>query len=252
MLRVFLTLYALLIFLISHVAILLAAAPTLSATSSSTYTDVTILETTGSVSWTSGDFLVVQGVTEDNAATISTPATAGSGVTFAAVSSTPTNTASTAKSYAWTATASATSSGTITATTSLNCGCGITVWVFSGSDGLGNTAINANTGATTTISLVRGSANSFVTWHAGDWNAVGDTAVTAAPAGGNQRVAANNSMRVTSYAFDWGDQGAAGTTSYGIGSHAGGGQFSQIALEIKGTGAAPAAPKRLLTLGAGD
>ena len=192
---------------------------------------------TGSLSWSTGDVVFVLGITADNSYTLSTPTTAGSGLTFAAVSSTPTNVASSCKAYAWTATASASSSGTISSsvTPSSNHGA-IIAWVYSGSDGLGATAISAALGSTTTQNLTRGQANSMVVQIWGDWNAVNDTTVTWTPTGETQMLAQFQTGQMTSFGADWGDQGGTGTTAYGFSGFAGG-DMTAITLEVKGTAA---------------
>ena len=75
-----------------------------------------------------------------------------------------------------------------------------------------------------------------------DWSAKNDTTVNASPAsGGTQRVAQWVSGQYTSFVFDWTDQGAAGSTSYGISNYATDGNNSGVVVEIKGSAAAPAA-----------
>lgn len=213
------------------------AAPTFVTSSAATVVAGAIA--TASISWTSGDIVVVLGMTEDNSVVYSTPTTAGSGLTFSAISGSPTNTASRCKGYAWSATASASGSGTIQATASGGASLRgmIVAFVFSGSTGIGGTAFSASLGATTTQSLTRTGANSHVVQIWGDWNAVNDTAVTWNNSG-TQVDVQFTSGAFTEFSGRWGDQGSSGTTSYGFTAHAGGGDFTAITLEILGTASA--------------
>lgn len=110
---------------------------------------------------------------------------------------------------------------------------GMRVFVYSGSDGIGATNTIDNSTAKT-ISLTREGANSHAVAVLADWNAVNDTDVAATPTG---TVRNNNfvSGRNTAFCCSWGDQGAAGTTSYGITNHTGTVDMSGIVVEILGT-----------------
>jgi hypothetical protein len=212
------------------------AAPTLVDYQQSNWADsVSTSEVTPTVTWQAGDFLVVLGATEDNAsATLNTPT--ATGLTFAAVTGTPTNTANQTKLYAWTATAASSSSGAVTGSNSDGTGRarGIAVFVYRGSGGLGNKAVATGLGATTTQSLVRGSSNSAVVQVWGDWSAGTGTTVTWTPSGQTQRIAQFISGVASFFVANWGDQGSPGTTSYGF-SGGNGTAFSAITLEITGS-----------------
>lgn len=213
-------------------------AATLIGTSGSTWNDTAVNETTGSLSWQTGDIVIVIGMTEDNTnTTLATPT--ATGLTFSAISGFPTNTSNTCKGYAWTATAGSNGSGAITSVITGNMA-GIQAYVFRGSDGIGNTA-KSTADQNLTINLQRNYDTSLVVWAAGDWGATNDTTVSSDPVGGNQRQAAWISGRATLFAFDWGDQGAAGTTSYGISGFSPGNIFTKIALEVQGSGTASGA-----------
>jgi hypothetical protein len=214
------------------------AAPTLTDYQQSNWTDnVNTSEVTASATWSAGSVVVVVGITEDDSNTLATPTWSDS-ATFSALSGTPTSAGSSCKGYAWVATANGAGSGVITSTVDANFRRrGIAVFVYSGSDGIGNVSVSAALGATTTQSLVRAHANSAVISVWGDWAAVNDTTVSWTPASFTQRVA----EFVTAASFflgDWGDQGAAGTTSYGFTGHAGGGDFTAITIEVRGAAAA--------------
>lgn len=209
------------------------AQPTLADYQSTNYTDIAANEVSASVTWSSGDLIVVLGMTDDNVNTLGTPT--ATGLTFSAVSGSPTNAAGTCKGYAWTATAGSSGSGAVTSTHAIDQVAGISVFVFSGSTGIGGTAISAALGSTTTQSLTRTGTNSHVVQIWGDWNAINDTTVTWTPSGETQRVASFTSGRYTIFIASWGDQGASGATSYGFSGHAGGANMTAITLEILGT-----------------
>jgi hypothetical protein len=135
----------------------------------------------------------------------------------------------------WTAIADSNGSSAVTATVggAGNSDRAIAAYAFRGSDGLG--AVNTITGsAAKTVSLTRQYNNSAVVSIIGDWNAVNDTVVTATPADGTVRQTGFVSGAATYFLTDWGDQGAAGTASYGIANHTGTVKTSGIALEIRG------------------
>lgn len=227
------------------------AAPTLSDYKESTFTDnVSTSEVTSSLTWSSGDVIVVLGVTGDNQRTLSTPT--ATGLTFSAVAGTPTNTANKAKVYAWTATAGSSGSGAITSTVDVvSTGRGIAAFAFSGSGGIGGSAISAALGSTTTQSLTRTGNNSHVVQIWGDWNAVNDTTVTWTPSGETQQEAAHVTTQATFFVASWGDQGSSGSTNYGFSGFAGG-EMSAIALEILGTsGGGGGSVSSLTLMGAG-
>jgi hypothetical protein len=222
------------------------AAPTLSAYSNSPVS-AQATKTTGSVSWTIGDTVLLLGGLDDNSGTFSAPSTTGTGLTFAAISGFPTNVASNTKLYAWSATASASSSGTMSSNTdSSGRGAVLAVLVYSGSDGLGNNAKSAAADTTDpyTVSLTRAGNNSAVAMIASDWNAISDAANDPSPStGSTERIADNAgfiSGLATFYLSTWADEGTAGTTSYGITGVAGC-KMLIAAIEVKGSAGGGAA-----------
>jgi len=209
-----------------------AAAPTLSDYQTSNWADASnAAEATTSVTWTTGDLVVVVGMTETNSTVLDGPTV--SGLSFSLV--TTTNMANTTKIYLWQATAASSGSGVISSTASDGSTSqrGLAAFVYSGSSGLGNN--NSIVGSSAkTVSLTRSQNNSSVITTMGDWNAVNDTSVTPTPSGGTLRHADFVSGRATAFLLDWGDQGAAGTTSYGITDHTGTVLMNAIAVEVKG------------------
>lgn len=217
-------------------------APTLADYDESDWTDLASSEVTGSISWQTGDLIVVAASAENggiNGAGAGLKLPTASGLTFATTTSTGYGSNGEAFAAVWTATAGSSGSGAVT---SLSYGggsnmAGIAAYVYRGSDGVGNAASGSTVG--TVMSLTRGSDNSAVIFMMGDWTAGNDTAVDPSPAGGTQRVATWISGRATLFLFDWGDQGAAGSTSYGISnfSQPTGNLYAAV-VEIKGSAAA--------------
>ena len=192
-------------------------------------------EVTPTVTWQAGDLVLVFGSTEAGTnATLNTPT--ATGLSFSLVTSINTADFNDTANYLWSATAGSNGSGAITATRgdSGTNARGIAAFVYRGSNGLGNTATLDNS-ANKAISLTRVSDNSATAVVLGDWNAVNDTTVTSSPGSGTQRVAQFVTGAATFFLFDWGDQGATGTTSYGIGNHTGTVDMSGIAVEVKGS-----------------
>lgn len=232
---------------ISSVIVLVPAAkvsaetpPTLSNFASSNWADsINGNEVTGTLTWSAGDFIVVVGVTENGSTLINTPT--ATGLSFSLITHLNNNDGGNVGVYLWTATAASSGSSAITATNGdANVKArGIDAFAYSGSAGLGNTG--SMIGDTPkVIPLTRANANSAVISVMGDWNAVNDTSVTSSPAGGTVDTAVNavNGVEVlTSFVVDWGDQGAAGSDSYGITNHTGTVRMSGLAIEIKGAAA---------------
>jgi hypothetical protein len=213
------------------------AAPPLADFQQSTWTDLAsgTNEVTPTITWGAGDVIVVVGATEDNGVTLAVPT--ASGLTFTELVST--NTASNGKVYIWTATAAGSGTQAVSAAPTGTGGAhmrGIAAYVWSGSGGIGASALMASTGTTDAVqSLTRTQANSAVIVVMADWAAINDTAVTANPsAGGTVRIIAHTANG-TLYTASWADEGAAGTTSYGIGSYTATAKWIGAVVEVLGT-----------------
>lgn len=203
-------------------------------------TDTSATNNITGVAWSTGDTVLVLAMTDDQGHTFSTPTNAN--LTFNSLSGLPTTTANSCKGYAWSATAANSQSAqTITCTLSNSGGAVAVCYVITAATttGLGTPAVATDTAKTN--SLTRVSNNSAVAWITGDWSASTDVTVDPSPAGGTQRVAGVSSGNATFFAYDWPDEGAAGTTSYGVANASGTGLLTKIALEIKGTASAAAA-----------
>jgi hypothetical protein len=219
------------------------AAPTLSDFQQSSWNGrSSVNEATTSATWSAGDVLVAVGATEDNA-TVSMGTPTATGLTFSSVQTTNTN--NNTKCYIWTATAGSGGSGAVT---SVNGGTsnalrGLAVFVYSGSDGIGNSALMASTSTTNaTVSLTRAGNNSAVIVVMGDWTPVNDTTVTTNPStGGTVRIIQFTTGAANLYVGSWADEGAAGTTGYGIGSYTATPTWIGAVVEIKGSAGGGAA-----------
>ncbi len=217
-------------------------APTLISVTPSTFSDSgTTDEATASVSWQSGDRILVKGMWSNNQSSsndgISTPT--ATGLTFSLIGSVNTTLVTGGDdtiNYMWSALAGSNGSSVVSAVTTTTDTAkrgGIVVEVWRGSDGFGTPATLDGSSAKT-ISLTRGSANSCVSLCMADWNQVGDVTVTATPTG-TVDLASAQSGQADFFSVTYGDQGATGTTSYGIANHTGTVDMSGIAVEILGT-----------------
>lgn len=187
--------------------------------------------TTASFTWLTGDVLYAIGTTEDNGTTMTTPVAVG--LTFSLVSDT--NTGSNCRVYLWSATAASGSSGVIASTvSSINAG-GLQVWQYRGGDGAGTPVVLVGQTAKT-YNLTRAGTDSHVIGGWGDWNQVNDVAVTPSPStDGTILVSTALAGRADFFGADWINQGATGTTAYGMANHTGTVKIAVILMEVKGT-----------------
>lgn len=221
-------------------------APTKVSDSSSGWTDLTsATRTTASLTWLTGDLMLVIGWTENPSITLGTP-TGLTGLTLAACTGYPATLAGSCPVYAWSGTAVSGNSGTVgsTISSSTNSG-GIHAFLFRGHNGLGAVPTPAQSGAGLVLSTTRTGTNSLVVGMVIDSPATNDTTVATLPAGATQDDAAFVSGRATAFSFDWGDQGGAGTTSYGIDSatFTTAGPVSRGVFEIQGVGSSLINPR---------
>lgn len=113
---------------------------------------------------------------------------------------------------------------------------GFGVWVWRGSQGIGNSSEQHT--SVKTVALVPIAADCAVVWGTFDFAAGALQTITPTPTNTRQR--AVDTGHYTFYVSDLGDQVSGGSTSYGI-SGTGSGPFSIIVLEVQ-TGAAVAVP----------
>lgn len=214
------------------------AEPTLVQYAESTFSDSGVTdETSASITWETGDSILVVGVVSNNGATQTLGVPTVTGLTFTQIGVVnAADDSNDTRCYMWGATAAAGGSGAVVSvTSSVDAGLksGIGVFVFRGSDGFG-TPVTLDGSTAKTISVTRVQANSHVVVVMGDWNQVGDVTVSATPTG-TVRHASAQSGQADFFICSYGDQGATGTTSYGITSHTGTVDMSGLAVEVKGT-----------------
>jgi len=219
------------------------AEPTFVEYDESTYSDIGPTDELASAStWQTGDIVLVFGghSTNDAANQLGTPTVtsgSGTGLTFSLLASVNNAAGSNdTQVFLWTATAAGNGSGAIQSVTSATANglrSGISVLIYRGSDGLG-TPVTLDGSTAKTISVTRAQANSHVALMLADWAQVGDVTVTATPSG-TVRHASAEAGQADFFVVTFGDQGATGTTSYGITDHTGTVDMSGIAVEIKGT-----------------
>ena len=222
------------------------SAPTLTSQTGSTWTDqVNTDEVTGTLTWNSGDRILVVGFTEDQSLTLGTPT--ATGLTFGDLG-TPITTANSCWMHAWQATAGSSGSGAVTGPRATGTGTGmrgIEAYAYGNCTGFTRTD-GAGANSTQTVSVTRGQANSGMVFASADWSAGGTGGLAWTPAGQTQDQAAHNASGATAFAAHWGDQGSTGTTSYGTSGLAGT-VFNKFAVEVLGTvsaGPVPWAPRQ--------
>ena len=196
------------------------------------YTEVSSWTTSGSpkstasISWQTGDVIVVLAISEANDAM---PVPTATGLTFSSQKSNVT--ASTCGMQACTAIAGSSGSGAVSMTNPNGSSAwGFGVWVFRNSAGVGNSAEQHT--STKTVSLTPTGAHSAIVWALGDFAAGALQTITPTPTDTRQR--ALDSGRYTFYVADLTDQASAGAVSYGI-SGSGSGPFSIGVVEVKGS-----------------
>jgi hypothetical protein len=214
------------------------AAPTLTSQVGSTWNDVSNPpETTGSLSWNSGDRILVIAYTEDNTLTLNTPT--ATGLTFSALG-TAIATSNTCWMHAWQATAGSSGSGTVSATAGIGTGSamrGLHAFAWGNCTGFVRTN-GAGINSTQTVSVTRTQSNSAMVFASADWSASGVSGLAWTPAGQTQ-VQSSTGGGSSAFAARWGDQGATGTTSYGT-TGLSGTTYSKFAVEVLGTTSATA------------
>src|SRR5260221_560055 len=142
----------------------------------------------------------------------------------------------------WSATPAAGGSQAVTSTGAGADDWGLAVWVWRGSGGIGNRA--TSTTSAKTVSLIRSGASPCVVFASGDFAAAATTGYSFTPAVANDRQHVQDAALYSAYVADFGDQGGAGTTSYGTSGETSAGPFTNLALEILGLAPAAAALPR--------
>lgn len=193
-----------------------------------------------SITWLTGDIIIVAQVDEGNSTENFPTAPTVSGLTFANLI---THAASGNCALAvWTATAASGGSGAISASgpSTSTRHWNAWLWQWRGSSGLGNTATQFT--STETVALTpAGGADSAIIWVVGDWAAAASP--IAMPTSPNQttRQAAQDGSLYSYVTTDITDQTSAGSVSYGV-NYTSAGPFSIAVVEIKGTSVAAFQP----------
>lgn len=230
------------------------AAPTFVGETETSWTNTDNI-TTGSISVTSGNILVVCFVIEGYQATISNDDTY-------AITDSGSNTWTSRQQVrvtdycvveVWTATAAATASITVTITQTTVGGLrdtltkGLNVLQYSASDGVGaSSKTNVASGAPT-LNITTTQANSAVVVVNADWNATDGASRTWRANAGTltEQSYFRDAARMTLYVGYHADAGAAATYAVGLSAPTGQ-KYAIVAVEVKGTAAAGSLPKRPL------
>lgn len=189
-------------------------------------------------SFSSGDTLLIFGVTEDRNITMGTPSGSGLGILSPV---TPLATANSCWVGGWSGTATAngssvTISSTLAGTNAANRAGFLAVAVVSAGTSDGFAVTSPTVAATPTASVARSGTDSTVLMFGGDWSAV--TPRAASPAG-TAVTATQVPGLYTGYVLRWDSQGVPGTTSYGVSGANFGELFSKLLVEVKGTTVQP-------------
>src|SRR5260221_8748397 len=217
------------------------AAPALISYTETTWSG-TGTKSTAAVTWQSGDLVVVLAVNELGTTAVAAPTAAG--LAFAAGAAAGAD-SSHCWADSWSATPGAGGSQAVTSTGAGADDWGLAVWVWRGSGGIGNRATSTSA---QTVSLIRSGANSCVVFASGDFAAAATTGYSFTPAVANDRQHVQDAALYSVYVADFGDQGAAGTTSYGTSGETSAGPFTNLALEILGLASAAAATPQPLVV----
>lgn len=210
------------------------AAPTLIQYAETSWTTPDTAKTTGSITWLAGDVIVaVAG--DESQRTIPTPTFAGG--TFVAITGAACTNASNCAANAWSCTPVSGGSGAVSIALTPDID-GLGVWVWRNSGGIGNVGSSTSTANNNlTQSLIRSGNNSCVVGGCFDWSATATTGYGWTPTVANDRQHGQVSGQYSYYVADWGDQGSAGTTSYGL-TGITAGPFARLFVEILGKAAA--------------
>jgi hypothetical protein len=203
------------------------------------YTEVSYATTgnlvSASVSWQTGDVVIVIALTEGTN-TVAVPT--ATGLTFASQQSNVTG--STCNGRISAVVAGATSSGAVTTAITGAGESGMGVWVWRGSDGIG-VSVEQHT-ATRTKALVPTDTHSAYCWTVGDFNAGVTTSVVLTPTPTTTQESAQQATHYTVYSGNLNDQASSASTNFGTSGGTVTGPSTILAIEILGTGTAVTLP----------
>lgn len=183
-----------------------------------------------SISWLTGDVIVMLAGTEGSTTAIPSVG-AATGLTL--LSQQSNGTASTCCTRLSACVAGGNGSSAVTVTNSDTTEhWGFSVWVYRGSDGIGNSAEGHTTAKT--VSQTNSAADSANVWGGFDFgaNAVTNNNITPTPTNTDERAA--DGAHYTVYVADLTDQTGAGSVAYGVSGAGTISAFSKVVLEIKG------------------
>lgn len=206
-------------------------APTLIQYADTGFTGSGATKATAAITWQAGDIVAAIAGDANSGTNFSTLPTA-TGLTFSAITGCAQSATGTeCATNAW-VTSAAAAGGTqaVTFTGTISDDWGGAVWVWRNSGGVGAHAVGVTSALTT--SLIRGGANSCVVGAAFDWGANVTTGYGYTPAATDDRQHAQDGTNYTLFVADWGDQGGAGTTSYGVTGFTTTSPFSKVFLEV--------------------
>lgn len=217
----------------------MATAPTLiSYTETASWVTGSASKSIASISWQIGDVLVA--MAGAGWVVLDVPTNTGSGLAWVSQQS---HVASTVcATQLATAVATAASSGVISiATDDPGVKFGFGVWVYRGSDGIGNSVEQYTT--TKTVNLTPTGANGAIVWGVFDRSGQATHTITPTPTNTNELTQDGD---YTIHVADLADQTSAGATAYGVSGGGSTGPYSIVALEIKGTAGGGGSPANWL------
>lgn len=204
-----------------------ATPPTLVSYTEVPYTSATTTLTSASVSWLTGDVIVVIVLDELNA-TIGLPT--ATGLTFVQQQAASVAGACAVKSAAVTAPSGGSSAVSATISTG---DAGMGVWVWRGSDGLGNSTEQHTTAKTKSLTPV--DTHSAYCWTVGDFNADNATGVLL-PTPTTTQEASQVAAHYSIYSGNLDDEATGAATLFGISGAMTTGPYTICVQEILGTG----------------
>lgn len=217
----------------------------ISYTETAAWNTAATTKATASVSWNSGDqILVIAG--NEGSSNINLPTATGLTFTSILVNNGATSSCS---SRAAIATAGSTSSSAVTVTQTASVQYGFGVWVLRGSDGLGSSGEQHT--ATKTKSVVPTDTHSAWLIGSFDFGAGSVSGVAVTPAASHTRQIAASAGHYTFVVGDIADQASGASTAYGTSGGASGGPFSLAIVEVLGTTTGGATLNQLAALGVG-
>lgn len=213
--------------------------PTLVSYTEVAYTGTGSTRSSASVSWNAGDVVAVICGTDGGFTNANPGVPTATGLTF--LSQKNNNAVNTCATRASAVVAGGNGSSAVQVVLGdANEHWGFSVFVYRGSDGIGNSAEEHTTAKT--VAQTNTAADSANVWGGFDFaaNAVTNNNITPTPTNTDERN--QDGAQYTAYVADLTDQTSAGSVSYGVSGAGTVGAFSKVVLEIKGAAAVAVAP----------